>query len=156
MKKLLFLLLALPLMLVSCHDDNDYPNVRVGVDYSGATNSQGTLYLVQGDTLNVDSVFVTPVDPTKPAVISSVTYVLNGTPLGVAPTSPYSLSILTAPLQPGKYTLRLQMGVFQNGKTPGIAYVYLPFEVVESSADIPAGPDAKTGRISSTPDVDAK
>lgn len=153
MKKLLYLLLALPLMLVSCSNDDDYPEVRVGVDYTGATTVDGTLYVVRGDTLNIDSVYVTPIDASKPAVISSVTYVLNGVSLGIAPTSPYSLSILTEPLKAGKYDLRLQMGVFQNGKTPGIAYVTLPVAVVDNASQIPSGSTDTHGTFTSHPEV---
>lgn len=156
MKKLLYLLIALPLMLASCQNDDDYPEVKVGVDYTGATTVDEQLYVIKGDTLSIDSVFVTPVDPSKPALISSVTYVLNGVPLGIAPTSPFKLQILTAPLETGKYTLRLQMGVYQNDKTPGIAYVSLPIRVVDSASDIPGGNGSSTGRIYNSPTVGEK
>ena len=63
MKKLLFILMALPLLaatMVSCSDDDkDVPEVNIGITYSGATDVDGTLYTVQGDTISIDSVMHT-------------------------------------------------------------------------------------------------
>ena len=37
MKKLFYLLFALPLFLISCDDDNKLPDIQMNVEISGAT-----------------------------------------------------------------------------------------------------------------------
>lgn len=157
MKKLLYLLIALPaLLFAACSNDDDYPDVKVGISYEGATSVDGTLYCVQGDTLTVDSVFVTPVNPNSRALIGSVTYVFDGRPLGIAPSEPFAISILTETIPTGSYDMRLQMSVFENGRTPGIAYVTVPVTIVKSASDIPAGAKGTPGYYSVTPTVKDK
>ena len=55
MKKLLYLLIALPLLAITAcsHDDDDYPDVKIGFSYTGGTEVDGTLYAVQGDRKSV-------------------------------------------------------------------------------------------------------
>lgn len=147
MKKLLYLLIALPLLAITAcsHDDDDYPDVKIGFSYTGGTEVDGTLYAVQGDTLDIDSVFCDPVDPAKKAVIGDVAYVFDGRPLGIAPTPPFPISLLTKEIPLGDHTMRLQMTVFQEGKTAAIAWLTIPVAIVETSADIPGGAAPQTG-----------
>ena len=49
MKKLLFLLIVLPFMLVSCDDDEEMPNVDFKVEISGGKNVDGIIYVLKGD-----------------------------------------------------------------------------------------------------------
>lgn len=146
MKKLLYLLIALPLLaMVACSDDDkNLPDVKIGFSYSGCSEINGTLYAVQGDTLDIDSVFAEPVNAGQPAIIGDVTYVLDGRPLGIAPTPPFPLSLLTRSLQTGSHTLRLQMSVFQKDKTPGIAYLTVPVAIVATADEIPSDPTPST------------
>lgn len=146
MKKLLFLLAALPLLfLTACHDDDDLPNVNVGITYSGATSVDGTLYAVQGDTLAIDSVYVTPVEPNSRAAIGSVTYVLDQRIVSYTPFEPFAISIQTGVLPVGKHLLRLDMSVLQVDKSLGAYYLGIPFVIVESKDDIPSGAQGTPG-----------
>lgn len=146
MKKLLYLLLALPLLaMISCSDDDkDLPDVSIGFSYSGATDVDGTLYNVRGDTLSIDSVFCTPAEGTKPAAIANVTYVFDGLPLGYTPISPFAIDILTSDVAAGRHTLTLEMTVLQEGKSIGTAWMPLPVAVVDTITDIPAGASPST------------
>lgn len=141
MKKLLYLLLMIPMLaLVACSDDdNDVPDVKLGFTYSGATDVDGTLYTVQGDTLGIDSVYCTPTEGTKPAMIANVTYVLDGRPLGYSPVAPFSISLLTDEMPVGRHTLTLEMTVLQEGKSIGTGWMPIPVAVVDTVTDIPAG-----------------
>ena len=57
MKKVFYLLLFLPLFMVSCDDnDDDFPKVKMSVEISGAKVVDRTIYVVQGDTLSIDSI----------------------------------------------------------------------------------------------------
>ena len=63
MKKILFLVLVLPLLVVSCNDDeNDLPNIDFEVSITGGINIDGVLYVIKGDTLSIDSVDVIYLD----------------------------------------------------------------------------------------------
>ncbi len=142
MKKLLYLLIALPLLaLGACHNDDDnHPDVNIGFTYSGITEVDGTFYAVKGDTIDIDSVFVNPVNPSQKAAIGAVNYVFDGQPLGMVPAPPFAFSLLSEPMPLGNHTLRLQMTVFQEGKTASIAWLTVPLAVVADSADIPSTP----------------
>lgn len=138
MKKLFYLLAALPLLFfASCHDDDDLPDVNVSIDYSGAKTVEGVAYVVQGDTLSIDSVYVTPVNPNQRAIIGSVTYYLDQRLLGYAPVQPFSVGIPTGFLPVGNHMLRLEMSVFQEDRTPAAYYIGMPFAIVSDSTAIP-------------------
>lgn len=143
MKKLLFILMALPLLaatMVSCSDDDkDVPEVNIGITYSGATDVDGTLYTVQGDTISIDSVYCTPAEGTKPAMINDVAYVLDGRPLGISPVPPFSISLDTEGFPVGRHVLTLQMTVLQEGESVGTAWMPVPIAVVDTITDIPSG-----------------
>ena len=48
MKKFLCLLLISPLLFASCSDDDDdFPNVKVKIETTGATIVDGVIYVVQ-------------------------------------------------------------------------------------------------------------
>lgn len=142
MKKLLFLLMAIPLFaasMVSCSDDDkDVVDVNIGFSYSGATDISGTLYTVQGDTLAIDSVFCNPAQGAKPAMITNVAYKLDGRPLGINPVPPFSVSILTESLPAGSHVLSLTMTVLQEGKSVNTAWMPIKIAVVQDETDIPS------------------
>lgn len=141
MKKfLLSLLVVIPaIFMASCHDDdNDLPEVDFNIEYSGGVIADDQLYVVQGDTLSVDSVWVTPRNNTKNAAVLSVTYRLDGWMIASTPFQPFSCVIPTAGLKPGKYVLGLQAPVVQVDKTPATAYTSRTITVVENAADVPS------------------
>ena len=72
MKKFLFLLLAImPLALVSCHDENDLPDVDFTVTVTGGTYVDGSIYVVQGENLVINSILVHNKENGKAAMINS-------------------------------------------------------------------------------------
>ena len=138
MKKLLYFLIALPmLILASCHDENDLPDVNVGITYTGATSLDGSLYIVQGDTVTIDSVYVTPVNPNSRALVANVTYFLDQRLMSYSPIAPFSMGFLTENLPVGKHTLRLDMTVLEVDREPGTYYLLVPLTVVADSTKLP-------------------
>ena len=76
MKKLLYLLLLLPLGLFSsCDDDNDMPDVTMNVSMSNVVQYDGITYVVAGDVIKVNGVTVKPVTGGNAAIAGGVTYI---------------------------------------------------------------------------------
>jgi hypothetical protein len=139
MKKLFYLfLLALPIALVSCSDDNDLPDVSFNI-VVGTNNTivDNTIYVPQGDDLSVQQLSCTNNDVNKAAVITNATYFLDGYRLGTTLVAPFTISIPTTDLSVGKHTLSIETTVLAVDKTPAFAVVSYPVEVVASASDMP-------------------
>ncbi len=139
MIKLIFLLAALPLLLASCHDDKDLPKVNISIDYSNAVQLDGTIYVVQGDTLVIDAVNVTPEREGAKVGLGSVTYFLDGWMIGVNPVSPFGANIVTTDLATGNHILALEMPVLEVGCELATGYITVPLTIVATADDIPSG-----------------
>lgn len=145
MKKLHLLLLpllALPLFLglTSCNDDNDLPNVDISIAISGGKAVDGTIYVVQGDTLTIEGITVTNLDSKKGASITGATYFWDYYRLGTAVIPPYGFDIVTTDETAlGKHLLEIESPVYATGKAPGVSIQVYDVMVVASADDIPAG-----------------
>lgn len=163
MKKFFYLLMALPLAFIaaSCSDDDDLPDVSINVDYKNVTVVDNQVYVVSGDTMVVDSVYVVSNRADKnAAIVEGVRYWVNGLPvlfnyqsitgqivndnLNVVP--PYRLSIKTDDSMIGSNTITMNMGIAQEGAELGAAVARIVFKVVASADDIPAGSGPSTGQ----------
>lgn len=143
MKKLLFFMLALPLMAIavsSCSDDDkDLPQVKIGFTYSNGVVSDGQVYVVQPDTLSVDSISVTAVRAGHVAAcVGPVNYWLDGYPQGSSFIAPFGISILSGDLELGTHTLTVNMGIAEEGYALATAVTSIKINVVADSADIPS------------------
>ena len=94
MKRLFYLLFILPLILVSCDDDNELPDVKFNVEISGGKNVNGIIYVVKGDTLTVEKVEILSHN-TKGAAMGEVSYFWDGLFLLTNPFPPYKINIAT-------------------------------------------------------------
>lgn len=153
MKKLFMLLLALPLLvsLASCDHDDELPDVILSVTYSNATSVDDVLYVVQGDTLVIDSVVAEPAKPDGKAVqLLAVCFRFNGWLVSNDPFPPFSAAIPTADLEPSNYALGIECPVLQVDKTPATAFVKRKVVVVASESDIPAPSDPDSRRDGGT------
>ena len=101
MKKLLYLLLLLPLaFMASCSDDDDTPNVEITVTFENAAmGSDNVMYAVQEKDypFKVQSITVKPLSG-KAAGLSMVGYSLDYEPLGVAAVEPFGVNLGSLPL----------------------------------------------------------
>lgn len=147
MKRILYLLLVLPLLglISSCNDDKDLPQVSLSIDYTGATMQDGTLYVVQGDTLNITALKAIPDEGTKAATLGVVAYFWDGIPQGRTALSPYAISIKTNDMELGNHSLGVNATVLQVDKEVGFAIAQFPIVIVENNADNPD--EAKAGTI---------
>lgn len=146
MKKILSLLFALPLIfaMTACDDDDDLPEVTLNVTYSNASMVDNMLYVVQGDTLTIDSVGVAPSQPNgKNTRLLAVAYRFNGWLVANVPFPPFSAKIVTDNLEAGDYSLGIECPVVQVGKQPATIYAVKKVRIVENAADIPGSPDSE-------------
>lgn len=140
MKKLLFLLLLLPLgLLVSCNDDDDrMPSVDIAVQFENAVQADGGLYMVAGDSLTVKSVTVKSLTD-KPAALAGVSYFLDHEFMGYNRVAPFGGSIHPGYLPVGKHLVTLAFDVLQVDKSIAFARVASVVTVVENADSLPSG-----------------
>ena len=140
MKKLLYLLLLLPLgFMVSCSSEDDLPDVDIAVSFDNVVSAENTLYVVQGDTLKVKGVAVRGND-NKNAIITNVSYMWDGLLVTWNPIAPFGVNIMMDFPKPGRHVLSIYMDIAQEDKS--LAYGILEYKVtvVGDSTELPAGP----------------
>lgn len=151
MKKLFTLLMVIPLFvgMASCDSDDDFPPVDITVSIEGATRVDNSLYVVQGDTLDVAAINM--VDNTsKGAVIGSATYFWDYYRVGGTIVKPYGMSFDTSGVALGRHLLQVQISIYAVDYAPCIGYVSYNVIVVPSASDIPSD-----GDIENNPTVNA-
>ncbi|MCH5347524.1 MAG: hypothetical protein J1E63_10455 [Muribaculaceae bacterium] len=140
MKRLFYSLLILPLIaLAACSEDDNVPQVTFDVAFEGATNVDGTFYVVQGDSLMVNAVTVTPVAGTKDASVGNVTYIWDYQPAGTMFVAPFGVAIPTSRQSLGEHLLQLDVTVLQVDKAVGTAILTYPVMIVKDVDEIPQG-----------------
>lgn len=143
MKKLslLFLLIAaIPFIAVSCSDENSLPQVDYYCTFSGAAldTVTGTLYVVQGDTLRIDSVDVVNHESDKAAAITGADYYWDYNYLGSSLLPPFAFNIATTDMTPvGNHLLTIRTGVVAVDKELATGIINYQVTVVPDSTAIP-------------------
>lgn len=142
MKKIFTLgLLALAMVcgFSSCSDDNDLPDVSFAVNFEDATEVDGVLYVVQGETFEIQS--VTPInnESNKAVELGGATYYWDYRPIGVSVYKPYAFEItVSEDTGLGRHVLEILCPVYAVDKSPANAILSYAVEVVADEADIPA------------------
>ena len=136
-------IIALPFAVSSCSDDNDLPNVDYSIAISGAVvnDSTGTIYVAQGDTLNIESITVKNLESDKNAAVTDAEYYWDYNFIGNSPLPPYGYKIYVSDQTPlGDHELTIRMGVVAVDKSPAVGIVSYNVVVVEndSTATTPA------------------
>lgn len=154
MKKLIYLLLLLPLaMLGGCHDDDDLPNVDVTVNYDNVVRADdGTIYVVAGTNLDIKDLSIKGVGGN--AAIVSMEYWWNGGVFAWDPYGPFVVDINTTGMKASRNTLTLYLDIAQVDKTLAFGVISVPVVVVESADDLPAG--TEPGAVSVTYNIGQK
>lgn len=156
-KYLYFLLLLIPAFaLVSCDDDKDLPDVDFDFTFENAIDVDGTLYVVQGETMEVTSIQVINNEPDKRAMITAANYYWDYYFLGSTVQPPYAFEIdVDAETPLGDHLLEVEAPLYAVDKAPAVAVVAFKVKVVASPEDIPEAGTATTRispSISSTAD----
>ena len=142
MKKILSLLLFLPLVAIfaSCDDDGkDIPDVAISIETVNPVSTDGAIYVVQGDTLNVKGVVLEAQGDTKQALTTSVSYYFDYVYMGTSYQPPFGMKILTTEDIPvGSHLLEIELPVYAVDKEISQAYVQFPVTVVASEDELPS------------------
>lgn len=153
MKKVFYLLLLLPLFMVSCDDhDDDFPRVKMSVGISGAKVIDNTIYVVQGDTLSVDSIGVVAIDKNRQVIIAATSYYWDRIYVGTTSIPPFDFSVDTGLLMTGRHLLQMRSSLLAVDYPPVVAYISYPVKIVGDESDIPDGKVETTLFI--TPEID--
>lgn len=138
MKKLLFFLFALPLMLAvtSCSDDDDMPQVYLGVVYNSPV-VDGEVYVVKPNEFKIDSVKVVAAREGHKATNGPVSYYIDGAFIGTNPISPYGVTIPTENMLRNKFRVQMVLPVYEEGCAVATIASSVVVNVVEDESDIP-------------------
>lgn len=129
---------VLAFSLSSCSDDDDLPNVNVSLEVENGTIVDGTIYVVQGDTLNVEGIKITNNEAGKGAAVTNVKYFVDGFYIGESLFAPYpAYNITDIDTPKGSYSLGITCTVLAVDKTVAQAVLNYPIKVVASAEDIP-------------------
>ncbi|WP_295729884.1 hypothetical protein [uncultured Muribaculum sp.] len=154
MKKLYYILCALPmLLLAACGDDDKVPEFDVEVTFAPEVNVVDNVITVpQGESFTIES--VRPVNSTaKEITFGTVTYQIDyglGFPTMV---KPYTATFSTDGLRVGRHMLRIFIGVWAVDYSPANAIVSYYLDVTEPLPD--EGGDTPGGGEEGDPDQDA-
>ncbi len=156
MKKLLYLLFALPLIFVSCSDDDDLPQFKLQIDMAGQSEitDKGVVVVEQGIPLVVKSISVVN-SSDKKIVLGGATYYWDYVFQGSTLVSPFAMEFDTANLPVGNHLLQIYIPVFAVDYSPAEAVVSYTIKVVEPTGEgtsMPSTPESTTV----TPQIRAK
>jgi hypothetical protein len=143
MKRLLFLICTVPLLvMMACSDDDNLPQFDVEIVFSDDVQvNDNVITIPQGDVLSIES--VKPVNSTaKEITFGTVTYQIDGGAGLSTLLQPYSISFNTSGMSVGRHLLRIFITVWAVDYSPANAIVTYYIDVTEPSADGDGSTDA--------------
>lgn len=131
MKKLFYLLFALPLLLLSCSDDNNLPEFDVRVTFSEGTHVEnGVITVPQGEQFTIES--IVPVNSNaKDIAFGAVTYQLDYGLNYTTVLAPYAMTFDTSNLPVGRHLLRIFFPVYAVDYSPAQALIDYTLVITE-------------------------
>ncbi len=144
MKKLLYLLLVIPfaMMVTSCSNDNDLPNVDISMSFDNAVVKDGTVYVVQDSVFSITGLSTKAVDSNQQSAIVNVRYFWNGYPAPELTWSPLPMEIDMAKMpQPesGNNILGIDATLLETDKSISYCTLAIPIKAVDNVEDLPDG-----------------
>lgn len=157
MKKLLALLfIALPLAIgfTSCNDDDDLPDVSMGITVEKARVLNDTIFVVQGDSIEIASIDIRNNESGKGAIVTQAEYLFAGISY-LTPVAPFAWRLATSAdpndfyyIPTGNYPLVIRCNIAAEDKSLAFGIMEFNVHIVASADDIPA--DAKGGTVPMT------
>lgn len=129
------------MMVSSCSDDNDLPNVDITMSFDNAVVDDGTVYVVQDSVFSITSITTKSVDSGKSSAIANIKYFWNGRP---APGLTWSgmpvnidMAIMPQPAS-GNNVLALDATLLEVDKSISYCTLRIPVKAVKIE-DMPNG-----------------
>lgn len=145
MKKWYLSLLAafIPMLAISfasCSSDDDIlPDVNITLDVSKGVISDGTIYIVKGDTIVIDGVKVVNNEANKAAAVTDVTYYWNGVIYSPSIFAPYGMKFpIPEDAEAGMNSINMTCTVLAVDKSIAVGALSYPVRIVDSEADLPS------------------
>lgn len=141
MKKLAYLMLALPLALLNSCDKDEITPFDMTLTLSGVSQVDNSFVAVAGDDVTIDALEVESLG--NKTAVANVLFYVDGVPLLGAPwdiTQPSTFS--TANLAPGNHTLNVTGTLLQVDQSLKSFAVNYPLQIVETQDDLPSGAPA--------------
>lgn len=144
MKKLLYLLLVLPfaMMISSCSDDKDLPNVDITMSFDNAAVKDGKVYVLADDVFSITGITTKAVNSNQQSAITNVFYFWNGMPAPGLTWSPFPMEINMADMplaKDGVNALGLKATILETDKTMAYTVFDIPVVTVDSEENLPDG-----------------
>lgn len=140
MKKLFYLLLALPLALLASCSKEEVAPFNMTLTMGNVTTSGTTFYAVQGEDVTIEGLEVQATGNSKTDV-ANVMFYLDGMPLLGIPGAPFNGTFSTANIPAGQHTIGVSGTLLQVDHSLKTIAVNYPFTIVESQDDLPSGAD---------------
>ncbi len=129
------------MMVTSCSNDKDLPNVDITMSFDNAVVKDGTVYVVQDSVFSITGLSTKSVDSNKPSAIVNVRYFWNGMPAPGLTWSDLPMNIdMAQMLQPesGNNILGLDATLLEVDKSISYCSLAIPIKAVKIE-DLPDG-----------------
>ncbi|MDE6803891.1 MAG: hypothetical protein K2J29_04590 [Muribaculaceae bacterium] len=139
MKKLLYLLLLIPLgFLASCSSDDDYPSVDIEVTFSNASVYNNVVYVLDGTNLTIDNIGIKSLNGSA-ATLANMTFFWDGAFQPGMTFGAYPLTLETATQPIGRHYLQFNCELLEVDKSILNGTFTYPVIIIEDEEDLPAG-----------------
>lgn len=156
MKKLLYLLLLIPLgFLSSCSSDDDYPSVDVEVTFNNASVYKNVVYVLDGTNLTIENIGVKSLNGSQ-ATLANITYYWDDIFQPELTFGEYPLTIATANQSVGKHYLQFNCKLLEVDKSILNGTFTYPVVILDNEEDLPAGAPQEFGTYTSVITVNPK
>lgn len=138
MKKLLYLLMFLPITLLASCSKDEVPSADITMTLGNVALVDGKIYAVEGTPVTVESITVNSTNG-KATGLSTVEYSIDHRTVSVVPDSPFSYEVDPTWFPVGNHLFQSQFLVLQVDRSIFTAEVALVIHVVPTVDDIPGG-----------------
>lgn len=135
------MLAVLPMMAFifsSCTDEDDVPDVNISLEVEKGVVSDGVIYVVQADTIEIAGIKVVNNDANKDAAVTNVNYYWDGYFYAPSVFYPFGMTFPTSEnTRLGAHSIDLTCTVLAVDKSISTATLSYPVKVVASEDELP-------------------
>lgn len=133
---LIVFLFAVPFILNSCSDDDDMPVARISIQETGGVQSEGNLYIVNGDSICIDKISIVPDESTPTSMITACNYYWDGFFVGPAFGPDFNRKFYVYNQPAGRHYLTIKMLVAAQGYSLATYISQIPVVVLPQGTSL--------------------